>query len=474
VKLNPKSKTPNILFVVWDAVRFTHLSCYGYSRPTTPFLEKVFGEFVHFENAIAQSHWTLPSHASMFTGLYPSEHGALRSNPSIPEDIPILPELLRKAGYQMVGFSQNLYMGPRSGLDHGFDVFHDKQELYDRPSSKRNLAIRAAAKALRSLRLASDQWGYYWGSPHVVKSATRWINRARQPDRPFFMYINFMDAHIPCNPPPEYREKFVNFSLSQDEDWGTWKRSALAHEVSNKQSAYWVSLYDAAIAHLDSQFQRLYEFLDMEKLLDETLIILLSDHGENHGEHALFGHPPSLYDTILHVPLLIHFPNSQLNGSIYKPQVELLDIFPTLTEIAQIDNNYKHRGMSLLQLLSNPNPNRWAYAERFPLRDKEHRMLVRINPDLDTDWHLQSQKCIRTLAYKYIWSSNTRDEFYNLRDDPGESQNQIDEDIPEKLELKLTLEDWMAHLEERSPKKISQIDEDPAVLQRLADLGYLE
>ena len=467
---------PNIILIVWDTVRYDHLSVNGYTLKTTPFLDSIRGQFIHFENAISQSHWTLPSFASMFTGLYPCEHRAIRTNPHLSKKIPNIIEILQKEGYQTSAFSQNPYVDPSSGLDRGFDTFLGWKLLCDRPARERNTWLRLLSKAFRTIGIVSEDWGSIWGSPEMVDQANSWLKNERQTRKPFFMMFNFMDAHVPCRPPLEYRQQFEIPAIKTKEQWHLWKRIALANRATDSQKQFWVGLYDAAILHLDHQLSRLFDFWKKLGILDDTVIILSSDHGDNYGEHFLYSHTPCLYDTILRIPLLIRLPGADLGNFSYKYQVELLDIFPTLIDIANIKTGYMGNGISLIETVSNPVSNRKAFAERYPIQENEIARITEINPSINTQWHSQYQRCVRTLEYKYILSSETEDELYDLKSDPLEEQNLINGNPQIRENLQNSLSEWVEKTGFQNmsiPQTSGNAYNDEVLIRRLEDLGYL-
>jgi len=462
---------PNILFIVWDAVRYDHLSYNGYERQTTPFLESIAGELVHFENAITSASWTLPSHVSMFTGLYPSEHGMVRSSDYLPTNAPILAEILSKAGYQTAGFSQNIFIGKKAGLDRGFDTFLGDRQLRDISIYKRGLPLRAVAKVLRSLKVVSDEWGHMWASARTVNAVQNWLVESWQPRFPFFIFINFMDAHWPMHPPPQFRGRGAVSRTAKKDDFSMY--TAIAPEISSDQIQEWLSLYDASIAYLDFQLERLFGFLFSRKLLDDTAVVIVSDHGENYGEHGLFGHVLCIYDTLIHVPLLVRFPDPRLQGIVYQPQVSIVDLFPTILELAQINGAHPHQGRSLIQQIAQPDEQRCVFAERCAIQSNHLQQLLDLNPQYDASWLLQAQKCIRTPHYKYIWSDSNQHELYDLYVDPQEQHNLVNADVPEKEELRSRLETWMSQVEAQMVPE-TRTEDDEAVIKRLAELGYLD
>ena len=466
---------PNILFIVWDTVRYDHLSYNGYEKQTTLFLDSISGELTHFQNAFAPTHWTLPSHTSMFTGLYPSEHGMNGQSSGLPEQTPVLAEILKKSGYQTAAVTWNVFIDPNTGLDRGFDTFVGHTQLRDMALRKQSLPLSLLARTERLRdRLKATLKIKGWVSSLMVDVACDWVADTWQPQAPFFMFMNFMDAHFPLFPLADFKREFGAPEKSSISKRQAWENIACANTVSSTEVEGMVALYDASIAYLDFQLERLFEFLSAKKLLDDTLVIIVSDHGESFGEHGLFGHTPSVYDTVTYVPLLMRLTDAKWRGVSYQPQVEIIDLFSTILDVAQFDNIYPHHGQSLIDQLDEPDAQRYVFAERFPMGAGMYKNLLKLKPDYDISWHIQSQKSVRSLSHKYIWSDSGRHEFYDLRSDPGEESNLIDAELPEKDHLKSVLEQWIAGLNLSTAPETRVMDDEAVIMERLADLGYIE
>jgi len=464
---------PNILLIVLDTVRYDHLSCYGYERETTPFLDSICDELVRFENVITPAHWTLPSHASIFTGLYPGEHGMWKEYHYLSTEIPTLAEIFAKFGYHTVCFSNNIFVGKKTGLHRGFQDMFEEDNFRDISVYKRHILVRLVAKTFRTLKLASDEWGRIYSCKRAVDSVIRWLDKIWQPSSPFFMFINFLDAHWPLYPPKSFREKFNALECVRTVE-PQHKVEALAHEIHPEQVKQWLALYDASIAHLDSQLERLYTYLQGKGILDDTIIVILSDHGDYYGEHGLFGHSIGLYDPLIRVPMLIRYPELFPPGTVFKPQVQTMDIFPTLLEACRINLKHLCRRRSLIQQMRwRLKEDEYAFAECYGVSsEKVIENILNYNPNYDLSRLSQSCKCVRTLKYKYIWSSSGNCEFYDLQNDPEETKNLIHKDIPWKKHLKHVLEEWTRNLTLHAPP-IKGEEDNELVKQRLAELGYI-
>jgi arylsulfatase A-like enzyme len=318
------ASTPSVLLIVLDTVRAASMSFQGYSRATTPSLAQLGARGVIFEHAYSPAPWTLPAHASMFTGHNP---GVLTSDWQAPLDTAhrTLAEAMRERGYRTVGFTANhYYTSWESGLTRGFDHFEDyfvslKQALLGTTLTQTQLfwsliqapTPGAIARALARLDLRTNTMSISERklAARVIDDFLRW--QAAHDDRPFFAFLNLYDAHLPYEPPRAWATKFSRAPMPLD-------------------------LYDASIAYMDHELGRLFGELAQRGVLDRTLVIVTSDHGEGFGEHGLYGHGNSLYLTELHVPLLVRFPAHVPAGRRVDAPVTLRDLAATVLDLTGV------------------------------------------------------------------------------------------------------------------------------------------
>ena len=277
----PKGK-PNIVFIVLDTVRADHLSLYGYHRPTTPHLDQWAKRGVVFENAIAPAPWTLPSHASMFTGLLPHQHGA---DWAVPLDGSpwTLAEVLKSEGYDTVAFNANFGYGLKGwGYDQGFGLYADNI-----PSIRHNLVMTYWGRNLLDRfykRLIRYEPIERRNAGELNKDIFSWLRR--RPARPFFLFVNYYDAHEPYLPPAPYDEKFGRISTpllkrSRDLCYAQPGEPVPAQDVRTIMSAY-----DNSLAYLDHGLDDFLQQLQRLQLLGNTIVIITSDHGEGLGSRG--------------------------------------------------------------------------------------------------------------------------------------------------------------------------------------------
>jgi arylsulfatase A-like enzyme len=320
---------PNILFITLDTVRADHLSSYGYSLRTTPKLSRLARQGVLFENAIAPSSWTLASHASMFTGLLPHQHGAGYDVP-MPAGSWALAEILRSRGYETAGFTSNFhYLEKGWGLGRGFETYEDNSA-----SLWHNLAQTFVGSAiLQPVYQNLVRYDYFnrRNAQELNQNIFDWYRR--RPARPFFLFINYLDAHEPYLAPP-YDRRFGTVSMSLAR---RLRQSSVgmagAPNFTAAERASLIAAYDNCIAYLDSQVSRLLDVLRRSPGWSNTIVIITSDHGEEFGGHGHYSHGKDLYRQALHVPLIIAGPGVP-HGLRIRHVVATQELFSTVLDLA--------------------------------------------------------------------------------------------------------------------------------------------
>ncbi|MBU0493875.1 MAG: sulfatase-like hydrolase/transferase [Chloroflexi bacterium] len=378
---------PNVVLLVLDAVRADHLSCYQYERPTTPHIDALAQEGVLLIECTAPAPWTVPSHGSLFTGMYPTSHGAHAEHLALSPLNITLAEVLRDVGYETGGFSANIYLSPTLGFDQGFTTYDVRLMDDVRPKPVRD------AGEMNALVLP-------------------WLEARARDGRPFFLFVNYMDAHAPYLPPPPYDTRYDG-----PDDL--------------------VSRYDGAIAHLDSEVGRVLDKLEELGLSENTLVIVTADHGEFLGEHGLLDHKQHLFETVLRVPLVLWYPRSLPGGQRVAGLVQLTDVMPTILALAGVETPAAMQGRSLLPLIrgeQDPLAYNVAFAEYW--RDE---LLIQKRGAV-FDRRLRS---LRVGDWKYIWSSAGAGELYNLRQDPGEMHNLALSEPAQTAAMRERLDRWV-------------------------------
>lgn len=398
---------PNLLFITLDTVRAQDMSLYGYNRPTTPELEKIAADGVCFDRAISTVSWTLPSHATMFTGHYGFEifHDFSRMDNQdwelpMGKEYPTLAEFLGARGYRTGGFVANwMYCDRVYGLDRGFATYRD----YDMSLPqviKSSFLTRAGANTFidltdRSVVLARK-------SAAVINGELLdWLDRERT--QPFFAFLNYMDVHEPYAPLPPYAGTFTTEQAPPvPKKPPTWKVPA---DVAMRRLQY-----DETLAYLDHELGELFNELEHRGRLKNTVVIITADHGEHFGEHGIISHGDTLYMPVLHVPLMILDPENVATGQRVSETVSLRDLPATVAELLHLENA-PFPGRSLARFWNgHPGPPEPAFAN---LDCTIHR------PPIMSITHLKSLVDDR---YQYISDvGNVREELYDLGTDPNET-----------------------------------------------------
>jgi arylsulfatase A-like enzyme len=435
---------PNIVLVVMDSVRADHLSCYGYHRRCTPFLDRLAEQGVLYEQAIAPSYWTLPSHASLFTGLYPSEHSAMRAGLALPDSIgPTMAEVLANAGYRTLAISNNPNISHATRLSRGFDLFQDAWRGSSRPRMLRVLG--------RAHRLAG------WGDDGAHATVSRALQLVRSAAQPFFLFLLFMDTHYPYFPhwasPAGLFQPLRNVRMlpvyarfARKANWG-----AIMREYPQQRKLL-IDLYDAELWSLDRQLRRLVAGLDATASNGSTVLIVTSDHGEGLGDHGLMSHGASLYDSQLRIPLIIRARGLLPANRRSTSQVQLVDIWPGIA-----------RRLGLPTAAAHWQETRPDIFDLDTLNGSAEPAYMETASD-------EGMIGLRASNHKYI-STCEGDELYDLAHDPDELRN-VAESEPAKLgEMKQQLEIWRERLRPYGGPPSTSSDQE--FVAQLKALGYM-
>ena len=476
-----------------DAVRADHLSCYGYHRKTSPNIDRLAKEGVLFERVFSTAEWSYPSHASIFTGKYPSYHKTLGKDIYLHKENTTIAEILSRNGYQTIGVSGNDLLSPINGFSKGFQKYF----VFDIPPKIQSAFrfIKQSPKDFaRTFIYGRD--GYTYRNINKVKDFLKNCKK----EEPFFLFTNIYNCHAPYNPPRPFKKDFCN-SLSVPPFYITEfffhmifghpggkipgfdvrKLNRIANErgqysfiagelqVSEEEWEVVKSWYDGEISYLDYRIGELIDFLKRKGIFENTLLIITSDHGENFGEHGLASHQFCLYDSLIHVPLIMVYPNVIPRGTKISNLASHIDIFPTILDLLSI-KEYRHgvQGKSL-----------------FPFEDRKIHDFIcaecgesvrsrlvgsTLSPKLKA--YDQGYKCLRTEQYKYIISADQKEELYNIEKDPLEKVN-ITGKYPDKTKyFKKQLENTI-DISFFGPKEFPATKEREEIIKRLRSLGYI-
>jgi len=480
-----KSAMPNILWIVMDTVRADHLSCYGYHHSTTPYIDRIALEGVVFDNAFSTAPWTLPAHASMLTGMYPSKHQTTNNHQFLSNRFTTIAELLRANGYKTAAFTNNGWFSPMTNLNQGFDFFF---EGYTRASAD-NLWIEffISRWIFRLLSLEKKIINRFtdWKSARQTNTQIeKWLKKKWNYDAPFFMFINYMEAHTPLNPPESYARPFLPSTISYNKamqvNQDIWLYYSGLVAMNESDFNVFNALYDAQINQLDHYIANLFDLFRSMHILDNTIIIITSDHGENIGENKKMGHVFSVDDRLLHVPLIIRYPKNVPAGQRISRPVQIHQIFPTILDLIGLSWNKRNdlQGDSLFQETPSSNaPASMSFAE-LGVFYEEIQLISQYNRNCFVDDYARSFKTIRDQQYKYIMASDGRDELYDIVKDPGETRNLSKENSIRAKELRLRLDALLRSFKIPDLKKTDTEIVDAAkhkgAMEALKSLGYVQ
>ena len=415
---------PNVLLITLDTVRAANLSLYGYARHTTPQIERYARQGVVFAEAQSTAPWTLPSHASMFTGRWPHELPADHDTP-LDGAFPTLAEYLRDRGYATAGFVGNLkYVGAGSGLNRGFGRYEDYSASIGEIASTSTL-VRTIADNFRLRRLLeNDEHLNRITADELNARALGWMGA--QKGAPFFAFLNYFDAQEPYLPPAPFDRQFgpgrAHGRHSPLHHW-LWNPAVGHRPFDDAERQEEIDAYDGGLAHLDAVIGRLLDRLDEQGILANTLVVITSDHGEEFGEHGVYEHGYSLYRTSVHVPLIVIPPRSTgtpvaagaggTPASIVTP-VSLRDLAATVVDLAGLGEGAPFPGSSLAGLW------RGTSTMGSPL-------LTTVTPSPgQPDWFPSSKGEMKALVHeglRYIRNGDGREELYDFAADRWERTN---------------------------------------------------
>ncbi|KAA3612762.1 MAG: DUF229 domain-containing protein [Planctomycetota bacterium] len=446
------SGSPNVLLVVLDTVRADRLGCYGHFRPTSPQLDALAAEGVLFQNAFAAAPWTLPSHASLFTGLHPTSHGAGWEDARLEEGraeftnrkgegFLTLAEELSRRGYDTCAVANKAWITFESGLTQGFQKVWD----FRTPAPQDRFFLNILLDRLQFRFESRRQRPRDKGAKKIIDQATDWLaqGRGREEDRPFFLFVNLNEAHDPFQPPKSFAGKFLPEGISVQEaqqlDQSTDRRKAFdcgSADFVDREPETLHALYDAEIRYQDQQLGRLFKALRESGLMEDTLVMVTSDHGEEFGEKGRLGHQLCLEDSLIRVPLILRYPKRMRAGIQVSHLASLVDIFPTVLDLVEQESGHRPpvtpglqalEGVSLLPAAVEDGvpvrdfiiahyANPMAYLRTFPCFQAEQ---PEVFPLLD---YGRTITVLRGHDYKFFRYGDGRRRLVDLQADPGETQ----------------------------------------------------
>jgi arylsulfatase A-like enzyme/tetratricopeptide (TPR) repeat protein len=402
---------PNVILVTLDTTRADHLSSYGSAVVKTPHLDALAAKGALFEQAATAAPLTLPAHATILTGMYPTFHGVrVNGNTALSEEQTTLAEVFTGAGYRCGAFISAFVVDGRWGLKQGFELYDDQLDM----GRRKHIDLGAIQRPGNA----------------VMDSALAWLDGAK--DAPFFSWIHLYDPHTPYEPPEPYRSEYAGRGPA--------------------------GLYAGEVAFMDEQIGRLAAWLERTGLDRSTVLVLVGDHGEGLGSHGESAHGYFVYDYAVHVPLIVVAPLDGLGGKRVASQVSTVDVFPTVLELAGLaGGTAETQGRSLVRSILKPGtgPDVPAYAESMA-------------PSIQFGW--SPLRVLRTARYKFIDAPKA--ELFDISRDPGETTNLLAEDPGIARELKAELDALVVRTETGAPSpQAANLDKD--TMERLSALGYV-
>ena len=396
-KLAMKYKDHNVVLVSFDALQAAHVSCFGYPRKVTPFLDGIAKHGFTFTNTMSVASWTVPASMTWFTGVYPSEHRMtnkyavyndqekkLANLKELSPGLMTLADIMKQNGYTTGGFTGNAGVSGGFGYEQGFDIYY-----YPR--------------------------GKFGSIEQSIPRAIRWLQDNKQ--QKFFLFLHGYDVHGQRTPEAGYDYRFVDPGYDRKYTGSELEQEILREEGLEKGKLtlrdddvrFWRAVYDEKIQRMDKEFGQFLAVFDKLGLTDKTLFVLTSDHGTEFYEHRRFDHGFTLYDELIHVPLVIKLPG-QANAKVIADRISSIDVMPTVLDLLDVQVSAKARkqlrGTSLTPTMKGERTNRTVFSET-DYRDYTFKRAI-ITPD---NW-----KLIYTLEDKSR-------ELYHLKDDPGEIRN---------------------------------------------------
>jgi arylsulfatase A-like enzyme len=482
----------NIVLYVLDALRADHVSCYGYDRETTPTVDRLAADGILFEQCFTPATWTRPVAASISSGSYPPTNGTETRHDVFDPHVPALAEQLSAAGYETVGITSMGNVSSAVGFDRGFDDFYD---VYKDPAViERRRTSTATDEELKqedaskvALPRAAD----------LNATFTDWLD-GRDRGQPFFAFFWSIEPHMPYDPPEGFRD-YVDPGYRGPVDG---ERECLTRIDSEADLAQLKALYDGEIAYNDACLDSLIAELDSEGVYEDTLVVVLGDHGDAFQEHGRLTHGHAPYDELMHVPCLVRPPDTA--DGVAKRRVDelcsLVDLYPTILEYAtdlEIPEGVQGTSLSGVFDGDSVNGNEYIFSKTasydmqntfYGVRSHDSKYIEVETPETSGRNLLELLKYVvqkgiltdifRNPKYYLDRYRYSETEFlYDLASDPGERRNLVDEREERRAEFAQILWEWHSECVELGKKASSGDAEgeiDEATREQLRQLGYTD
>jgi arylsulfatase A-like enzyme len=433
IYVNYRDRHPNIVLITIDTLRSDHCTPYGYGRDTTPLMSVLAQQGSLFENVYAPMPTTGPSHSTMFTSRYPISHGVIKNGYVLADEELTIAEVLQKNGYSTAAVISSFAVNSKFGLKQGFQ-YYDEEFIGKDPSMRTTRWQGIEVEGLFDRR-----------AKETTASAMKWL-KAHEKD-PFFLWVHYFDPHGPYDPPDRFKKKFESKMGSNEEPQKTY------------------DVYDGEIGYADAEIEKIVEYLDQKGLDEDTLLIVTADHGEGLGQHNHMHHGLFLYEEAVRVPLVMRWPGKIPAGLRIKNRVELLDLSPTILDIAGVPaKNANYQGRSLKSMIQNPSiarQSRPIFFQRRLYETENYKGNV-----------VKGEKLGVLLdQWKYIEALKERSvELYDLSSDPGELTNVSREHPDQVKRLSTLIKEWRNKYGKGTYDQ-SMSEED---IEALKSLGYVQ
>jgi len=428
--------SPNLILISLDTTRADRLSAYGYSHDTTPNLRRLASEGARFERAYAPVPTTGPTHATLFTSLHPLRHGVLNNAEVLSAEHETLAELLAAQGYDTAAFVGSYILDAKFGFDQGF-------ALYEAEFQEEGSTALARGVVGHTAKGGTDR-----RAERTTELAIDWLEKGRDPERPFFLFVHYFDPHFPYGAPDDFlASQRAERAASGEEPWSP-------------------ASYDGELLYVDAQIGSLLDRLDALGLGEQTLVVVTADHGESLGEHGHIGHGLHLYEEAVRVPLLLRFPGRIPEALVVEAPAATVDLVPTILELLDLRSpSAEHQGESLATALRAGgalDAERPVYLQRRRFRVRK----VGATP-------VRGEKLgVVAGRWKYIEAPDEDSrELYDLQADPAEGENLVDARPEKAAELSRLLSSWRGE-QVGTPRAATEISDDDR--ERLRALGYAD